>query len=468
MLVLFAFPIADLRSFTGVNTHRLTKPTIPADPGGHFIRDTGMVRVRRRGGSQVVAGEDLFCRAKRACVLPPDQNWSRMQWNGCNVRFYYLLRRYFRTGDATSRFEIGFRAVVDGGDACDRLPAAELIGALAATSVRVTEGRDHAHQVKLIAAGDALAAHFRIATTQLRGRGRPHRTAAWWCRAGEPLVVIELDAGETVELPSYSVAVEAIADRDIDARFFRLSVPTRAAPIGCWVVQIKAGARMDRARQLRMHLVRVHGEVQCLQRIVQAAQTSLKAPSLSAAATDLIAHLDTMTKLLEKTTRHGTRQQDILDVAYQSHHAARAGELSTLLEAGRNLSRRLKQEKEMAEQQMTKATHVSGFERMLVAVTSVFIVALVAYLVIRNEPIADQNLVVMVRILISLAVSVLGAVIPGFLNVSWKGSGLAIRAGGALALFVLTFALTPQVLPSSSTDGAGADSPAIESTPQVE
>jgi hypothetical protein len=46
---------------------------------------------------------------------------------------------------------------------------------------------------------------------------------------------------------------------------------------------------------------------------------------------------------------------------------------------------------------------------------------------------------------LSLATAVLGATIPGFLDIGWKGRGLAIRAGGALALFVLTFVYTPDL-----------------------
>jgi len=42
-------------------------------------------------------------------------------------------------------------------------------------------------------------------------------------------------------------------------------------------------------------------------------------------------------------------------------------------------------------------------------------------------------------------VGVLGATIPGFLQVDYNGQGMSIRAGGALALFVLTFFGTPHV-----------------------
>jgi hypothetical protein len=79
---------------------------------------------------------------------------------------------------------------------------------------------------------------------------------------------------------------------------------------------------------------------------------------------------------------------------------------------------------------------------------SVAIVVMVGYLIVRNEPLADKNLVVETRTLLSLATAVLGATIPGFLHVTWRGRGGVIRAGGALALFVLTYWLTPTVLPA--------------------
>ncbi|MCG5509686.1 hypothetical protein [Ectothiorhodospira lacustris] len=446
MLILFAFPITDLRSFTTSKTYRLPKPTVPAQPGKHFIRDTGMVHVRLQGGSQVAQGEDMFCRARGACLLPRDAAWSYLSWNGCQVRFYHLFRRYFRTGKATSRFEIGFRVATGDAAGCTHLPAIELVKALAVLPVRVSTGRDGRRNVALAAAADALADHFRIATTRQDRSGQPYPTERWWCAAGEPLVVIELDASEVLVLPEYSVGVDAIPDPGSNLRFFRKTLPKCSTPIGCWVLQIGRGARRDQARQLRMHLIRVHSEVQCLQRVVQATQTNLRPAPLSDAANHLITYLETLSKLLGKEKRYGTRQRNILDVAYESHSTAWTGELTSLLTASEGLLGDLKKQEE-AEKIMQERWHAKPWERMLGAITALFIVGLVGYLVIRNEPFADQNFVVMLRILLSLAVSVVGAVIPGFLQVGWNGSGLAIRAGGALALFVLTFLLTPQVLP---------------------
>lgn len=88
------------------------------------------------------------------------------------------------------------------------------------------------------------------------------------------------------------------------------------------------------------------------------------------------------------------------------------------------------------------------FERAFAVAWASIIFAFVIFLVLRNQPI-ETNYYAWVRILLSFAIAVLGATIPGFLDVEWKGAGLAIRAAGALALFVLTFFATPQVLPSA-------------------
>jgi hypothetical protein len=68
------------------------------------------------------------------------------------------------------------------------------------------------------------------------------------------------------------------------------------------------------------------------------------------------------------------------------------------------------------------------------------------WLVARNEPFRSKDLVLILRIVLSLAVAVLGATIPGFLQLKWSGLGLGIRAGGALALFALTYLLPPSGL----------------------
>jgi hypothetical protein len=86
------------------------------------------------------------------------------------------------------------------------------------------------------------------------------------------------------------------------------------------------------------------------------------------------------------------------------------------------------------------------WEKVVVYSSGVAFIGLVGYLLVRNQPIADPNLVVAVRTILSVVVALFGATIPGMLRVDFSAKGLTIRAIGALALFVLTFVFTPSVL----------------------
>lgn len=95
------------------------------------------------------------------------------------------------------------------------------------------------------------------------------------------------------------------------------------------------------------------------------------------------------------------------------------------------------------------------FERRVALFTGVVIVFFVLFLVYRDQPFSDPDLVVILRITLSLAIAVLGATIPGVLDVKYDTQGVMIRAAGALGLFVISFFGTPSVT-SLKLDGLSA------------
>jgi hypothetical protein len=85
-------------------------------------------------------------------------------------------------------------------------------------------------------------------------------------------------------------------------------------------------------------------------------------------------------------------------------------------------------------------------DRIAATLAALVVIGLAVFLLVRNQPIADPKLFFVLRVVVSFAAAALGATIPGFLDVRWSGGGMVIRAGGALALFVLTFVYTPDLL----------------------
>ena len=92
------------------------------------------------------------------------------------------------------------------------------------------------------------------------------------------------------------------------------------------------------------------------------------------------------------------------------------------------------------------------WEKVTASVFAGIIVLVVVLVTLRNEPFRDPNIVVLLRMLVSLSVAALGATIPGFLQIGIKRKAVLIRAGGALSLFVLTYWFTPQILGSNTVN----------------
>lgn len=86
------------------------------------------------------------------------------------------------------------------------------------------------------------------------------------------------------------------------------------------------------------------------------------------------------------------------------------------------------------------------FDRGAAFIATATLILIPVILVIRDEPIRSPGYYFVLRLVLGLSASLLGAAIPGFLNVDWSGRGLIVRIGGALALFSLAYLWTPGAL----------------------
>lgn len=439
MLAIASLPVADLRSFVRGKTHRLAKPTFPtARVKSDFVRNTGSARERRRGGSPDVGGEDTFCDAKNALRFLTGGRFVHRQGRGRTARC--VFRRLYHTGFDALRFDIGL--VLDGFVGAS---AAEVAQFVASVPVRIeTAGRD---AMTLGQASAALANHYLVSSTALR-RGNPRRLEPWWCLPVDGLLVLEAESGKLQPTRGTSGTVLSMDGTGIDLHYQQLDDRQLHGDLRrLWVVESTVRADRRRVRQVRMHLTRVHTESLCFRKTVNEAQSGELQKDLDVASGRLESHLRDVSRVLDKTERYGTPQRAILDLALQISSMVRPGALRSLLQAADNLRSNLQGRRKAMERR-----EMQGWEKKMVFFLVAAVVLTSLYLVVRNKPFADPNLVVVLRVLLSVATGVLGAFIPGYFGLEWKSiPGASIRAGGALGFAALTFLYTPTVLPSLGT-----------------
>src|SRR5947209_5562703 len=117
MFLMLQHPFADLRHFVGTPTGRLSRPAWPlVDTNVDFVRSSGLVRRRLKGGVEEWAGEETYGDASFALRFPDrlgDLALGPAGLQGC-ARFAF---RRFHSEGKVARLEVGFRVNLDAAEA---------------------------------------------------------------------------------------------------------------------------------------------------------------------------------------------------------------------------------------------------------------------------------------------------------------------------------------------------------------
>ncbi len=328
MQVVLQFPFADFRPFLAVETARLDHPRWPFPaPGREFVRQSGVVRQRRRGGLSQWSGEEFYSQAARAVRFREDPR--RVVVSGVPLLGNRGVSRRFHVLEALARFELALEAQVPASAA-----PPHLFSALFGLRVGVPGDDGGVRGTRLGDAAPALAHHYLRATTR-RQDGVRAPVERWWLEPGQPLCVVAHRQGE-LRYDSLSLRparpVECTGGKVRFAWF-----EERRRLFGAWFVECQNPAA-DTTRKLRLHLLRLHAERECLKRVLAALGTRLQFVAGSDASDRLEEHLDAALRLLDRKTRFGIEQSPLLDAVRDSFALAQPGEtgvLTTELEKAR-------------------------------------------------------------------------------------------------------------------------------------
>lgn len=353
MFQLLLHPVVDLRPFLPDQAvARLTRPLWPTPTARQdFLRASGPVRPRLQGGVDEWAGEDNFASASMALRLPDQLRHQRIGTDEAPCIVSHVFRRFYCSG-VVGRFEIGFRIQRDTRAALTAAATAQLIAACASLPVRLRGASDTR---PLLTAGAGLARHFLGASTDRKAGISPQ---PWWVAAGQPALLIEYAAADGLaSLPHARVVSSARVGAEVLQHAWLEIAGQR---LSTWLLRRDAaGASPEELRKLRIHLVRLHCERECLRLVLEATAQQRLGNSLDQAH-ELNDYLDRTLPLVSRPTSHGVEQSQLLDVARTAWNAAMPGHSASFQALGDKASKKVSRYLRAAETAAPVITQIIG------------------------------------------------------------------------------------------------------------
>jgi hypothetical protein len=352
-------PFADLRGFLGAESGRLQRPSWPlAEPQRDFVRSSGLVKPRRRGGVDEWAGEELYGEAKLAVRFPNHLAHARLGPGGVECVVDHAFRR-FNSDGTVARLEVGMRlSVVTNAPGASATEWLGLLRDVLEIPMRVRDGNRHSHTVKLIEAGNDLAQHFLAATTdhQVSPKVEPQD---WWFCSGNPTIVVEYPHSYPMVLPRYTRRVLDVPEAEAALSHVWLQLGKQRC--SAWFVARGEGDP-DKIRRLRIHLSRLHAERECLRLVLTHVNVAdkLQLAKNSDRSDAVQRYLNYALRAIQKPERFGLAQSAILDVAQQALGIAFEGQATSLQLMRRQVSAKVEGYIRRAQNTATVINNIQG------------------------------------------------------------------------------------------------------------
>jgi hypothetical protein len=273
VFVVIQHPLADVRQLIANNSGRITSPDWPnPTPNQQFIRGFGGVRARAPGEIIRCIGESRICDTHRA-VRFTDIGTFQWESNGQRhrVEARNCFRRFYYDGYVTCKVETGVRtrparlpiekngriwkAILDG-----------ILGYIVGLPVAIRPDNPSAPTYPLLEAGDEIARTYLGATT--KAAFNLAQIQHWWVTSLAPLIFIET-RGADQQWPDARRKSVLIDVRGMTLSHFNtFTTSLNFRPCRTWLLELSHGYKEEMARAIRISLLRVHAEQQCLDHVL--------------------------------------------------------------------------------------------------------------------------------------------------------------------------------------------------------
>jgi hypothetical protein len=356
MFLVVEYPFVDMRGFIGQSTGRLLKPAWPiAEAGKDFIRSCGMVRPRPRGGVGQWAGEDLFGDASSALKFPDQLRLFPFCRDEEIGQIDCAFRRFYSDG-TVARLEVGLRLrLMSKHRGLKLLPDIDTLRRVLCMNVTISKAGAHSKAVRLVDAGDVLARHF-LRSSTVHADISESNVEPWWVTAAKPALIIETK--NSIQMPRHT-------QRVLDASLFTPSlfhswVQMGTQRMSAWFL-ISNGVDPSSARNLRIHLMRLHAEresLRCILMQIHAGKLVIESNSPSSEA--LQQYISDTLHVMHKSKRFGNNQSGLLEAAQDAFDFALQGETASLGWMRRQVAERLQRYIERSRTATTVINNIQG------------------------------------------------------------------------------------------------------------
>lgn len=323
MLVIAQLPMADVRPFLPVQTHRLERPRwgapLSPDHTSGFVRNVGELRRRRGGGDMSWENEGFYCDARRALRLPSDL--PRQAFGPADAPIAAFKgssragsRRYYTSGPIV-RIEVGLSRIW-GPHKLASHGLNQFLESVLNLPLHVRDATDPQPQ-PLHAIGPLLGALV-LASTTRRTTDATFRPESWWVSPGRPVLFVEYHAGEIADPPA--TGSEVYLPPDYGLRLYHWWTSFDHHDVQAWLLRRTIDSDRDALRRIRVHLMRLHAELECAIQVLRLAydedgNAKVSPPSGTHEAAVLGDYLARLQRLLGKQTVYGHPQEPILEAA---------------------------------------------------------------------------------------------------------------------------------------------------------
>lgn len=356
MFLVLQFPFADARGFLEKDAGRLRLPAWPlATPGKDFIRSSGPVRPRLMGGVEDWPGEDQYGDASHALKFPNRLQRIPIFANGSLASLNCAFRRFYSDG-VMARMDIGFNIEFPFCPQPEQVDLVSLVRQIVELSVQVKDKDQVRQVVNLIDAGQLLAQHFLNASTDHK-RTAVAPSEAWWFSAGVPSVIIEYLG--TAKAPAHTKKVLSVSAAG--GILSHCWLQTGRQRFSAWFVE-KQACDQDALRRLRIHLVRLHAERECLKCILIHLRENNRLPIKRDIPTSecIQQYLQLALRAVTKPVRYGNNQAAILEAAQYAYGSALGGETASLEKMRRQVALQIESYVQRAQGAATIIHNIQG------------------------------------------------------------------------------------------------------------